>query len=72
MQVFGFDLLPYPEHLDHLKQDGELPFPLPKEHFDPAVAVKNYEEHLEAWSLMDELGLTALASTSTTVRHTAS
>ena len=56
MQVFGFDLLPYPEHLDHLKKDGELPFPLPKEHFEPEVAVKNYEDHLEAWSLMDELG----------------
>jgi hypothetical protein len=24
MQVFGFDLLPYPEHLDHLKVNGEL------------------------------------------------
>ena len=56
MQVFGFDLLAYPEHLDHLKQDGELPFPLPKQHFAPEVAVKNYEEHLDAWSLMDELG----------------
>ena len=25
MNVFVFDLLPYGEHLDHLKEDGELP-----------------------------------------------
>ena len=30
MRIFGFDLLPYPEQLDHLKADGELPYPLPK------------------------------------------
>ena len=29
MNVFVFDLLPYPENLDHLKVDGELPWPLP-------------------------------------------
>jgi hypothetical protein len=23
MPIFGFDLLPYPQHLDHLKTDGE-------------------------------------------------
>ena len=56
MRVFGFDLLPYPEHLDHLKKGGELPFPLPQKYFTPEVAVQNYDEHLEAWSLMDELG----------------
>jgi hypothetical protein len=39
MQVFGFDLLPYPEHLDYLKQGGELPYPLPKRHFRPDLAV---------------------------------
>ena len=56
MQVFGFDLLPYPEHLDQLKVDGELPYPLPKKHFRPALAVSNYREHLDAWALMEELG----------------
>jgi len=25
MQVFGFDLVAYPEHFDHLKVSGELP-----------------------------------------------
>jgi alkanesulfonate monooxygenase SsuD/methylene tetrahydromethanopterin reductase-like flavin-dependent oxidoreductase (luciferase family) len=56
MQVFGFDLLPYPEHMDHLKVDGELPYPLPKRHFRPEMAVRNYHEHLDAWALMEELG----------------
>ncbi len=56
MQVFGFDLMAYPERLDHLKVGTELPYPLPKQHFRPDVAVRNYREHLEAWTLMEELG----------------
>jgi hypothetical protein len=39
MQVFGFDLVTYPEHFDHLKVNGELPYPLPKKYFRPALAV---------------------------------
>jgi alkanesulfonate monooxygenase SsuD/methylene tetrahydromethanopterin reductase-like flavin-dependent oxidoreductase (luciferase family) len=56
MRVFGFDLLPYPEHLDHLKVDGELPYPLSKHYFRPEVAVQNYRQHLDAWALMEEVG----------------
>ena len=56
MQVFGFDLLAYPEHFSHLTIDGALPYPLPRQHFDPDVAVSNYNEHLDAWALMDDLG----------------
>ena len=56
MRVFGFDLLPYPERLDHLKVDGELPYPLGKSHFRPELAVQNYKEHLDAWALMEDLG----------------
>ena len=56
MDVFAFDLLPYPEHLDHLKVDGELPYPLSKKHFKPDVAVRNYREHLDAWAEMEALG----------------
>ena len=56
MRVFGFDLLPYPEHLDDLKTDGELPYPLPRKHFRPALAVQAYREHLDAWARMEELG----------------
>src|SRR5215470_2169730 len=56
MKVFVFDLLPYAEHLDHLKQGAELPYPLPRRHFKPEVAVRTYEEHLTAWEAMDRLG----------------
>jgi len=58
VRVFVFDLLPYSEHLDHLKPAGEteLPWPLPRRHFKPEVAVRTYAEHLEAWGLMDRLG----------------
>ena len=35
MKVFVFDLLPYGEHLDHLKIGNELPYPLAKKHFNP-------------------------------------
>ncbi|HEX4113167.1 MAG TPA: LLM class flavin-dependent oxidoreductase [Stellaceae bacterium] len=56
MKVFVFDLLPYGEHLDHLKIDNELPFPLEKKHFKPAVAAKTYAEHLDAWAELDRLG----------------
>jgi alkanesulfonate monooxygenase SsuD/methylene tetrahydromethanopterin reductase-like flavin-dependent oxidoreductase (luciferase family) len=56
MKVFVFDLLPYAEHLDHLKVGSELPWPLPKRHFKPEVAVRTYAEHLAAWEEMDRLG----------------
>jgi alkanesulfonate monooxygenase SsuD/methylene tetrahydromethanopterin reductase-like flavin-dependent oxidoreductase (luciferase family) len=56
MRVFVFDLLPYAEHLDHLKEGRELPWPLPRRHFKPDVAVRTYEEHLTAWETLDRLG----------------
>jgi alkanesulfonate monooxygenase SsuD/methylene tetrahydromethanopterin reductase-like flavin-dependent oxidoreductase (luciferase family) len=56
MKVFVFDLLPYSEHLDHLKSGTELPWPLPRRHFKPEVAVRTYSEHLSAWEAMDRLG----------------
>jgi alkanesulfonate monooxygenase SsuD/methylene tetrahydromethanopterin reductase-like flavin-dependent oxidoreductase (luciferase family) len=56
MRVFGFDLLPHPEHFDHLKVEGELPYPLPKRHFRPGLAVRNYRDHLDAWVRMEALG----------------
>ena len=56
MKVFAFDLLPYGENLSHLRVGTELPWPLPRQHFDPEVAARTYTEHLEAWALMDELG----------------
>ena len=56
MNVFVFDLLPYDENLDHLKAGKELPWPLPRRHFKPEVAVRTYAEHLTAWETMDRLG----------------
>jgi alkanesulfonate monooxygenase SsuD/methylene tetrahydromethanopterin reductase-like flavin-dependent oxidoreductase (luciferase family) len=57
VKVFVFDLLPYGEHLDHLKGEGkELPYPLEKKHFKADVAARTYAEHLEAWEEMDRLG----------------
>jgi alkanesulfonate monooxygenase SsuD/methylene tetrahydromethanopterin reductase-like flavin-dependent oxidoreductase (luciferase family) len=56
VKVFVFDLLAYDANLDHLKDGAELPYPLAKRHFDAATAVRTYEEHLEAWELLDELG----------------
>ena len=62
MQILGFDHLAYPEHMDHLKVDGELPYPLTKKHFNPEIAVGNYKDHLEAWDLMEELGFDGFTS----------
>jgi alkanesulfonate monooxygenase SsuD/methylene tetrahydromethanopterin reductase-like flavin-dependent oxidoreductase (luciferase family) len=56
MKVFVFDLLPYAEHLDHLRDGKELPWPLPKRHFKPEVAVRTYAEHLTAWEALDRIG----------------
>jgi alkanesulfonate monooxygenase SsuD/methylene tetrahydromethanopterin reductase-like flavin-dependent oxidoreductase (luciferase family) len=57
MEVIVFDLVPYREHVDHLVgEGGELPWPLPKRHFDPQQAVLTYAEHLEAWEELDKLG----------------
>jgi alkanesulfonate monooxygenase SsuD/methylene tetrahydromethanopterin reductase-like flavin-dependent oxidoreductase (luciferase family) len=57
MKVFVFDLLAYDANLDHLKQgDPELPYPLPKRHFDAATAMRTYEEHLDAWEALDRFG----------------
>jgi hypothetical protein len=56
MKIFVFDLLLYAEHLDPLKEGRALPWPLLKRYFRPEVAARTYEEHLEAWALMDEIG----------------
>jgi alkanesulfonate monooxygenase SsuD/methylene tetrahydromethanopterin reductase-like flavin-dependent oxidoreductase (luciferase family) len=57
MKVFVFDLLAYDANLDHLKGgETELPYPLPKRHFDAATAERTYEEHLDAWEALDRFG----------------
>ena len=56
MKVFVFDLLAYGKHLDHLKVDNELPYPLRRQHFDAEIATRTYAEHLDAWEEIDKLG----------------
>ena len=56
MKVFIFDLLPYAKHFDQYKETKYLPYPLPKDHFDPEVGARSYEEHLKCWEEMDRLG----------------
>jgi alkanesulfonate monooxygenase SsuD/methylene tetrahydromethanopterin reductase-like flavin-dependent oxidoreductase (luciferase family) len=57
MKVFVFDLLAYDANLNPLKNGGpELPYPLAKEHFDADIAMRTYEEHLDAWELLDKCG----------------
>jgi alkanesulfonate monooxygenase SsuD/methylene tetrahydromethanopterin reductase-like flavin-dependent oxidoreductase (luciferase family) len=56
MKVFLFDFLPYGQNLDHLKVDGKMPKPLGKRHFDPAVQIRTYEEHLAGWEEMEKCG----------------
>ncbi len=58
MKVFVFDLLAYDANLDHLKgSETELPYPLAGRYFDRDVAMRTYEEHLDAWELLDKCGL---------------
>jgi alkanesulfonate monooxygenase SsuD/methylene tetrahydromethanopterin reductase-like flavin-dependent oxidoreductase (luciferase family) len=57
VKVFVFDLLAYDANLDHLKNGGpELPYPLAGQYFDAATAMRTYEEHLDAWELLDKFG----------------
>lgn len=57
MEVAVFDLLPYGKNVEHLKEGkSELPWPLPRRHFEPEVAVRTYAEHLAAWEELDRLG----------------
>jgi alkanesulfonate monooxygenase SsuD/methylene tetrahydromethanopterin reductase-like flavin-dependent oxidoreductase (luciferase family) len=57
VKVFVFELLAYDANLDHLKNgETELPYPLAGRYFDADTAVRTYEEHLDAWELLDKLG----------------
>ncbi|HUB96971.1 MAG TPA: LLM class flavin-dependent oxidoreductase [Stellaceae bacterium] len=56
MKVYLWDLLPYGAQFDQYKPEKYLPYPLPRSHFDPEIAARTYEQHLEAWQEMDRLG----------------
>ncbi|HUK58031.1 MAG TPA: LLM class flavin-dependent oxidoreductase [Stellaceae bacterium] len=61
MKVFVFDLVAYAEHLDHLRVDGQLPYPMEKKHFRPQIAVQTYREHLDAWVELERMGFDGVA-----------
>jgi alkanesulfonate monooxygenase SsuD/methylene tetrahydromethanopterin reductase-like flavin-dependent oxidoreductase (luciferase family) len=56
MKVFIFDLMPYDQHFEDFKRDRNIPYPLPREHWDPEVGARTYEQHLAVWEEMDKLG----------------
>ena len=56
MKVFIFDLLAYGKHFDQYKATKYLPYPLASDHYDPEIAARTYEQHLQAWEEMDKLG----------------
>ena len=46
MKVFIFDLLPYDQHFEDYKRDKLIPYPLPRDHWDPEIGARTYEQHL--------------------------
>jgi len=56
VKVYVFDLLAYDAHFDQYKADRNLPYPLPGDHFDAEIAARTYEEHLDVWKELDQLG----------------
>src|SRR6185437_14376135 len=62
VRVIVMDLLAYGENLDPLKGGArELPWPLPRRHFKPDVAVATYREHLECWQELERYGFDGVA-----------
>ncbi|HUB95140.1 MAG TPA: LLM class flavin-dependent oxidoreductase [Stellaceae bacterium] len=56
MKVYVFDLMAYGRQFDEFRAKRYIPYPLPRRHFDPEIAARTFEEHLEAWEEMDRLG----------------
>ena len=56
MKVFIFDLLPYDHHFEDYKREKFIPYPLSRDHWDPEVGARTYEQHLAIWEEMDKLG----------------
>src|SRR5437763_12122307 len=51
MQVFTFDFVPYGKDLT-----GRLKYPVGRENYESEVAAKTYENHVEQFQLMEEVG----------------
>jgi alkanesulfonate monooxygenase SsuD/methylene tetrahydromethanopterin reductase-like flavin-dependent oxidoreductase (luciferase family) len=56
MKVFIFDLMPYAHQFENYKRERFIPYPLPRDHFDPEIGARTYDQHLSAWEEMDRLG----------------
>ena len=51
MKVFTFDFVPYAKNLK-----GHLGYPVGRQHFDPEIAAQTYQNHVEQFQLMEEVG----------------
>src|SRR5947208_15148729 len=51
MQVFTFDFVPYGKDLT-----GRLKYPVGRENYESEVAAKTYENHVEQFQLMEDVG----------------
>ncbi len=51
MKVFTFDFVPYMKDLS-----GRLGYPVGIKNYEPEMAVKTYENHVEQFQLMEEVG----------------
>src|SRR5262249_27616650 len=51
MKVFTFDFVPYGKDLT-----GKLKYPVGRENYESEVAAKSYENHVEQFQLMEEVG----------------
>ncbi len=51
MKVFTFDFVPYMKDLS-----GRLGYPVGIKNYEPEVAVKTYENHVEQFQLMEKVG----------------
>jgi alkanesulfonate monooxygenase SsuD/methylene tetrahydromethanopterin reductase-like flavin-dependent oxidoreductase (luciferase family) len=56
MKVYVFDLLAYGRQFDEFRADRLIPYPLPGKYYDREIAARTYDEHLEVWREMDQLG----------------
>lgn len=51
MKIFTFDFCPYGKDLR-----GHLGYPVGRQHFDPEIAAQTYENHVEQFQVMEEVG----------------
>jgi alkanesulfonate monooxygenase SsuD/methylene tetrahydromethanopterin reductase-like flavin-dependent oxidoreductase (luciferase family) len=60
MKVFVFDWTAYSENVDKFRENGEMPR-LVREHFDPEVATRTYNDHIQAWQELEKQGFDGVA-----------